>query len=215
MNTIPQLWCIRAGVEFIHFCVVLPQLVMFMSVYLAWEFYRNAYQQAAGLLKILQGFAHARHAAPKFLPLDKNATTRVPVRWHWGVDVEATVIKVSHTRFPHHSVRADRGRAVQHKTDWITDPTPRAPTPKCCQTFLCSRSQRFVQENESWEWLRDRMSLEGGWSRNNRSYAASKAAASGSQQNLPLRLEAVEPLSRCGRLIFLMIHWRKTETALK
>lgn len=29
----------------------------------------------------------------------------------------------------------------------------------------------------------------------------------------PLRLEAVEPSSRCGRLILLMIHWRKTETA--
>lgn len=153
MNTIPQLWCIRAGVEFIHFCVVLPQLVMFMSVYLAWEFYRNAYQQAAGLLKILQGFAHGRHAAPKFLPLDKNATTRVSVRWHWGVDVEATVIKVSHTRFPHHSVRADRGRAVQHKTDWITDPPPVPPHQNAVKHFSA-----LVHKD-----LSKRTSLESGW----------------------------------------------------
>lgn len=58
---------------------------------------------------------------------------------------------------------------------------------------------------------RKRESLKTGWSRNNHSYVASQTVASLSQQNRPLRLEAVEPLSRCGRLIFLMTRWRKTE----
>lgn len=56
---------------------------------------------------------------------------------------------------------------------------------------------------------------ESGRSQRDHKYVASWAVATILRRFLPLRLEAVEFFSRCGRLMSLMIHWRKqkaTET---
>lgn len=77
---------------------------------------------------------------------------------------------------------------------------------------LCNAEQEFYQDQVS--VYRRRNILESGRSRRNHSYVASRAVASVFAADPPPRLEAVESFSRCGRLIFLMIHWcsqRKTE----